>query len=147
MPAAPNPAELHFLRTYKDAVMHFNRLDLNLAYCLRAASGRNLASVLADSYDKKLKQLHALVCNRGRLSAYAGFLELAGLCRPIRNQLVHGQWDFLPRLPNSVRFQVPAPFEVEGYLTLEEFITRVAVFRQAGDIFIALQKKHPLPAA
>src|SRR5688572_3946564 len=57
----PERAELLFLRSYKDAIMYFNMLDRNLAYCLRWASkvdGSNvdIVAILALSFDRKLKK-------------------------------------------------------------------------------------------
>jgi hypothetical protein len=141
--------EIIFLRGYKDAIMHFNMLDRNLAYCLQWASTYagievDLLAVLSYSFDKKVKKIVCLIKTRGRKSEYAEFLRLAEQCRTQRNRLVHGHWEFVPRLPKPIRFQVPAPFEEEGYMTQNEFSVLVSPFLLLSSLFIKLQKKYPI---
>ena len=144
--------EILFLRGYKEAIMHFNMLDRNFAYCLRGASSSagseaNLLTVLSYPYEKKLKMVGSLIRERGRESEYSEFLRLAERCRTLRNKLVHGHWEFVPRLPKPIRFQVPAPFEEEGYLTQDEFSAQIALCRRTNSLFGELQGKHPIAHA
>jgi hypothetical protein len=146
---APDSPEVLFLRSYKDAIMFFNMLDRNLAYCLRGASSSagaevDLLTVLSYPYDKKLKEIKSLILKRGRESEYSEFLRLAEQCRTLRNKLVHGHWAFVARLPKPIRFQVPAPYQEEGYLTQDEFSAQAALCQRANSLFVKLQGKHPI---
>ena len=145
----PERAELLFLRSYRDAIMYFNMLDRNLAYCLRWAAesaGRSasLSVILALPFDRKLKKVVALIRRKKRKSEYAEFLSLAEECRKMRNKLVHGHWEFVPRLEQPIRFHVPAPFEEKGGVTQEEFSGLAASFGRANSLFRKLRASHPI---
>jgi hypothetical protein len=142
-------SELEFLRNYKDALMHFNMLDRNMAYCLRSASGlsgpeMDCAKFMRYPYDKKLGKVKALIQSKGLMEKCGEFLALAERCRLLRNRIVHGHWDFFEHSDKPVRFHVPMPFEEGGSLTIDEFKHLVAVFAQKNLLFTDLREKHAI---
>lgn len=132
--------------------MHFNMLDRNMAYCLRQASSNSehavsLKSVFSFAYDKKLKKIQTLIRERKRESEYSDFLNSAHQCRSLRNKLVHGHWEFVPCRHKPIRFEVPAPYEEQGYLTQDEFSAQGDFLQHTNSMFVQLQRKFPIAPA
>lgn len=141
--------ELEFLRKYKDAILYFNLLEWNMAYCLFwaaefAGTKLSMSKALAYSYDAKLRKIRSLIVAREREAAYAGFLIQAEQCRLYRNKLVHGQWDLRENLEKPVRFSVRAPLEESGGMTFAEFTAQTTLFKKTLSLFLKLRKSHPI---
>lgn len=145
----PAESELRFLRQYKDAILHFNLLDRNLAYCLAWATrpmnaGPDFAKAFCLSYDRKLRRIASLIKSRNHEEAYRDFSSLAEQCRLLRNRLVHGRWEFKAWLEKPISFHIAEPFEESGRLTQEEFAAQTRIFRKAVNLFNRRRKSHPI---
>lgn len=142
-------SEVLFLRRYKDAIMHFNMLERNIALCLRWASKRPreeglLARMLEMPFNEKLRKLRSLIQKAAKGAEYATFLTMAEQCRQDRNKLVHGYWEYRWFLDEPIRYHVPSPFDEDGAMTQETFSTWVGTFEEAGALFNKLRQLHPL---
>lgn len=143
--------ELLFLRSYRDAVMEFNRLDRNLAYFLRNSAERGgaevkLEEIFRHAFDDKLKKATALLRKGGWSESHEEFVNLAGECRLARNRLVHGEWWFAERLDKPIRFKVYAPGEESGSYDQGSFNKLVSTYTRANKLFHKLQE-IPQPCA
>ncbi len=137
--------ELLFLRSYRDAIMEFNRLDRNLAYFLRIGAERpgaedRLAVAFKFTFEKKLRKAIALLRKRDWSESHEEFEKLADECRRARNKLVHGEWRFVDRLDNPIRFKVYAPIEESGSYDQKSFNELVSTFSRANGLLRKLQE-------
>lgn len=141
--------ELLYLRKYQQAVMSFNRLERNMAFCIGWAARSvprdvDMAAIHSYSYDKKLRKIRLLVREKKLETAYTDFLDSAERCRLFRNKMVHGDWQFVAHLEQPIRFHVLAPHEERGSFTQEEFAARVDDVEAIGSLFSKLRKEHPI---
>ncbi len=129
--------------------MSFNRLDRNMAYCIRLAAQNagldvSIETIHSYSYDKKLRKIGAMIRRRMLEPEYGAFLDLAEQCRLFRNKIVHGDWQFIEHLKEPIRFHVLAPSDEQGSFTQDAFVTRVTQINDTDSLFNKLRKIHPI---
>lgn len=149
MELVSDTGELLYLRKYQEAIMSFNRLDRNMAFCIRWAAQNagldvSIETIYSYSYDKKLRKIETMIRSKNLESEYSLFLDSAKKCRLFRNKMVHGDWQFNERLEEPIRFHVLSPADEQGSFTQDEFAARINQVNDTNSLFNKLRKTHPI---